>query len=119
MNKTMNNTDCIFCKIINKEIKSDILFEDEDMIVFKDIRPKARIHLLVVPKKHITAFNEIQPEDSELIGKLMLKTKEMAEKTGISESGYKVVINSGKEGGQIILHLHIHLLGGEPLMGLV
>ena len=115
----MTDSECIFCKIINKEIKSDILFEDADMIVFKDIRPKARIHLLIVPKKHITAFSEIKEEDSELIGKLMLKTKEIAEEQGISESGYKVVTNSGKEGGQIIFHLHIHLLGGEPLLGVV
>lgn len=111
--------DCIFCKIIKKEIDSEILFEDDDMIVFKDIRPKAPVHLLVVPKKHIASFKDVTADDAELISKLMLKAKEMAEKQGIAESGYKVVINSGKEGGQIIYHLHIHLLGGEPLMGVV
>ncbi|MFH1781558.1 MAG: histidine triad nucleotide-binding protein [Patescibacteria group bacterium] len=111
--------DCIFCKIINKEIDSEILYEDTDMIVVKDIRPKAPVHILIIPKKHIESFKDVTKEDSELIGKLMLKAKEMAEEQGIAESGYKVVINSGKEGGQIIYHLHVHLLGGEPLMGVV
>ena len=113
----MKNKDCIFCKIINKKIESDIIYEDDEMIVFKDIRPKAPVHLLVAPKKHIASYNEVKKEDKELLAKLMFKVQEMAKKHNISESGYKVVINCGKEGGQIVYHLHIHLLGGEPVMG--
>lgn len=111
--------DCIFCKIIKKEIDSDIVYEDDDMMVIKDIRPKARIHLLVMPKKHIRNFNEVKEEDRELLGKMMFKIKEIVKEKGIDESGYKIVINTNKEGGQIIYHLHIHILGGEPLLGVV
>ena len=114
-----DNKNCIFCKIIEKKIDSDIIFEDDDLIVIKDIRPKARVHLLVMPKKHIKNYNEVQVEDTELLGKLMFTAKKMAKKMGIDESGYKIVINTNKEGGQIIYHLHIHVLGGEPLMGVV
>ena len=111
--------ECIFCKIINKEIESDIIFEDDDMLVIKDIRPKAPVHLLVLPKKHIPTFNDVQEVDRDILGKMMFKVKEIAKDKGIDESGYKTVINTNKEGGQIIYHLHIHILGGEPLIGVV
>lgn len=106
---------CIFCQIINKELPSTILFEDEDLVVFKDINPSAPVHLLVVPKEHIVSLAEMGAEDEELVGKLVYRAKLMAEEAGISQSGYKVVINTGRGGGQIVDHLHVHLLGGwEP-----
>jgi len=104
--------DCIFCKIINKEIPSEIIFEDEEVIVFKDIKPKAPVHLLIVPKKHIESINEAQEEDKKLIGKLFLVARDFAKKMGVSDSGYKLLINVGEGGGQEVFHLHVHLMGG-------
>ncbi len=104
--------DCIFCKIINKEISSEIIFEDEEVVVFKDIKPKSPVHLLIVPKKHIESINEAQEEDKELIGKLFLVARDFAKKTGVSDSGYKLLINVGEGGGQEVFHLHVHLMGG-------
>jgi histidine triad (HIT) family protein len=103
---------CIFCKIVNKEIPADIIFENEKIIVFRDINPKAPVHFLVVPKKHISSLNEIEKEDKELFGEIFFVVKETAKKVGVFESGYKTVINVGKGGGQEVPHLHIHLLGG-------
>ncbi len=104
--------DCIFCKIINKEIPSEIIFEDEEVIVFKDIKPKAPVHLLIVPKKHIESINEAQEEDKKLIGKLFLVARDFAKKMGVSDSGYKLLVNVGEGGGQEVFHLHVHLMGG-------
>lgn len=105
--------DCIFCKIINKEIPSDIIFENEKLVVFKDINPKADIHLLIVPKKHIANLNEAVSEDSDILSELLLITKEIARQLNLLESGYKLVINVGRGGGQVIDHLHIHFLSGS------
>jgi histidine triad (HIT) family protein len=104
--------ECIFCKIINGEIPSEIIHENEDFIVFKDIRPKAPVHILIVPKKHIVSINHLKEEDRELVGKLILTAKEVAGTIGLEEKGYKLVFNVGKGGGQVIDHLHLHLLGG-------
>jgi histidine triad (HIT) family protein len=103
---------CIFCKIVNKEIPADIIFENEKIIVFRDINPKAPVHFLIVSKKHISSLNEIEEEDKELLSEIFFVVKEIAKKVGIIESGYKTVINVGKGGGQEVPHLHIHLLGG-------
>jgi len=107
--------DCLFCKIINRELPADIVFENERIIVFKDIRPVAPIHHLIVPKKHITSVNNIEIEDKELIGELFLIAKEVADKQSILKQGYRLVINVGQDAGQIIDHLHLHLLGGAKL----
>ena len=107
--------DCLFCKIAKKEIPSDIVYEDRDFIAFRDINPIAPIHLLIVPKKHISSVNALKPEDKELVGKLFLVAKEIAKEQGISEKGYRLIFNVGKEGGQAIEHLHLHLLGGKTL----
>ena len=104
--------DCIFCKIANKEIPSEITYENEDVISFKDINPKAPIHFLVVPKKHVASLAEIADSDEPLLGNLILTAKKIAEEKGLK--GYKLVINVGREGGQVVDHLHIHLLGGKP-----
>lgn len=107
--------DCVFCKIIDKQIPADILYEDEEMIVFRDIKPKAPIHLLVVPKKHIPTINDISEDDIAYMGRIIYRAKVMAIKQGIGESGYKLIFNCGPEGGQVVYHVHLHLLGGKPL----
>lgn len=101
--------DCIFCKIAKKEVKSDILFENENVIAFNDINPEMPVHILVVPKKHVASLKEMQEGDKELVGELLFVAKQMAEKNNLV--GYKVAINVGRDGGQIVDHLHIHLLG--------
>ena len=107
--------ECIFCKIANKEIKSEIISEDEKFIVFKDINPKAPVHLLIIPKRHLGPINNLKPEDRSVLGDLILKAKEIAEKMGISENGYRLIFNVGHDAGMEIDHLHLHLLAGKPL----
>jgi histidine triad (HIT) family protein len=103
---------CIFCKIIKKEIPAEITYEDENIVVFKDINPDAPVHVLIVPKKHIESINELAEEDKELAGRLLLIAKEIAKKLNV-EKGYKLAFNVGKEGGQLIPHLHMHLVSGR------
>ena len=103
--------DCIFCKIINKEIPSDIVYEDEDVIAFKDINPKAPVHILVVPKKHIPTLNDL--DDPELLAKIVDTCKKIARDFNVADSGYRVLVNVNKEGGQVIYHVHFHVLGGK------
>ncbi|MCX6813043.1 MAG: histidine triad nucleotide-binding protein [Candidatus Azambacteria bacterium] len=107
--------DCLFCKIANKEIKSEVVSEDENFVVFKDINPKAPIHLLIIPKIHVGPINIIEAKDKEIISGLILKAKEMAEKMSISENGYRLIFNVGRDAGMEISHLHLHLLAGKPL----
>jgi histidine triad (HIT) family protein len=107
--------DCIFCKIINKEIKADILYEDNDMIAFSDINPIAKIHVLLVPKKHITSLAQATEANSDLVAKLVLASKKIARKLNIDKSGYRLVTNVGSDAGQVVQHLHWHLIGGESL----
>ncbi len=103
---------CLFCKIINKEVSSNIAYEDNDVLVFKDIDPKATVHLLIVPKKHIESINHLEEEDKKIISSLFFVAKKIAKLQKI-EKGYKLVINVGRKGGQLIDHLHLHLLSGE------
>ena len=107
--------DCIFCKIANKEIPSEIVSEDENFVVFKDVNPKAPIHLLIIPKTHIGPVSALEAKDKEIIGDLILKAKETAEKIGVSENGYRLIFNVGKDAGMEVNHLHLHLLAGKPL----
>lgn len=107
--------DCIFCKIINKEISSNIVYEDEEILAFEDIHPLAPVHTLVIPKKHIGSLNELNEENSKIINKIYLVISKIAEQKGIKEKGYRVVVNCGEEGGQAVQHLHFHLLGGQKL----
>lgn len=106
-------SDCIFCKIINKEIPSEIVYEDDYVIAFKDINPKAPVHILVVPKKHIATFNDLSPEDSELMSAIVSAVQKIAKDFNVADSGYRVLVNVNKEGGQVIFHLHVHILGGK------
>lgn len=105
----------IFTKIINKEIPANIVYEDDEVIAFKDIAPVAPVHILVVPKKEIATINDIKEEDSKLIGKVYLTIQKLAKDFGLAENGYRVVSNCNEHGGQTVFHIHFHLIGGEKL----
>ena len=112
-------TDCIFCKIKFGEIKSEILYSDEYCFVIKDIAPRAPVHLLVIPNKHIKELINMDMGDDVIIGKMFESAQKMANDTGISNSGYRLIINQGEHSGQMVDHLHLHLIGGEQLGGMV
>jgi histidine triad (HIT) family protein len=103
---------CTFCKIIRGEKSADFLYQDESLVVFKDIRPHAPVHLLIVPREHIQSLNDVEERDKDIIFKMIWKAKEMAEEQSIAESGYRLVFNVERGGGQVVFHLHLHLLGG-------
>jgi histidine triad (HIT) family protein len=105
----------LFQKIVAREIPAKIVSEDEEIIVFHDIHPQAPVHVLLVPKELIPRLAEASEEDGILLGKLLLKAQETAKALGISQTGFRVVINSGRDGGETVPHLHVHLLGGRPL----
>lgn len=107
--------DCIFCKIIKGEIPSTKVFEDDDVVAFNDANPKAEEHILVVPKKHIESVKHLELKDKELVGKLVLVAQKIAKDKGLD--GYKLVVNVGREGGQLIDHLHLHLLSPDVSIG--
>ena len=108
----MDNEDCIFCKIINNEIPTEFLYEDDQLVVFKDINPLAPIHLLLVPKKHIRSINDLEDSDEKIVSQLIMMAKKMAEKMSVNKSGYRIFFNVEKGGGQEVFHLHLHLIGG-------
>lgn len=110
----MLNDNCIFCKIIKGEIPSQKVYEDEEMYVFKDIEPKAKVHLLAVPKTHFKLLTEMGDKESEALAHILKKIPEIAEKNGC-KNGYRLLINQGDDAGQTVFHLHIHILGGEKL----
>lgn len=107
--------DCIFCRIIAGEVPGEIIYQDEQVIVFPDINPKAPTHLLIVPKKHIPSLAHLSEADSSLTGHMVNIANRMAKEKGVSETGYRLVMNCGEEGGQAVPHLHMHLLGGRRL----
>lgn len=104
--------DCIFCKIIRKEVPSEILYEDNEIIAFKDINPAAPIHILVIPKKHIKSLVDLEKEDEMLVGKIFTVINKLAKSQGVNEKGFRVIVNCGEDGGQEVGHLHFHLLAG-------
>lgn len=106
---------CIFCDIVEKRRPSSAVYEDETIYAFRDIDPKAPIHILLIPKKHIGSVNDLTDEDSDLMGQLMLRARDVARDEGIAERGYRLVTNCNREGGQAIYHLHFHLLAGRSL----
>ncbi|MFS1513530.1 histidine triad nucleotide-binding protein [Chengkuizengella sp. SCS-71B] len=106
---------CIFCKIVEGELPSKKVFENELILAFHDIQPEAPVHILFIPKKHIPSMNEITPEDVEAISEIHLAIKKVAKELNVDESGYRIVNNCGQNGGQLVPHLHYHLLGGERL----
>lgn len=107
--------DCIFCKIVSKEIKSEIIYEDKKIVIIKDINPQAPVHNLVIPRQHFSMLNDCSEKDREIIGELVLKAKEIAEKEPKLANGYRLVLNNGKEAGQAVFHIHLHLLGGRRM----
>ncbi len=107
--------DCLFCKIISRDIPADVVYEDNDILAFRDINPQAPVHILIIPKKHIDKIADISEEDAILTGKLILAANRIAEQEGISKGGYRLVFNNGKDGGQEVYHIHLHLLGGRSL----
>jgi histidine triad (HIT) family protein len=108
-------SDCLFCKIIQKELPSEILFQDEDVTVFKDINPAAPVHLLVIPNHHIPSIPEMEPGDEMILGKLFSGAKKAAELSGIAQTGYRLIVNNGPDAHQEIFHVHMHLLGGTKM----
>ena len=106
---------CLFCKIINKEIPSKIVYEDEHVLAFEDLTPQAPVHILVVPKKHISTSLDIEEEDNELIGRMFRAANAIAKEKGIAEKGFRAVMNCNREAGQTVFHIHLHLLGGRAM----
>ncbi len=108
-------SDTIFTKIINREIPADIVYENDEVLAFRDINPKAPVHVLIIPKTEIATVNDIQPEQAELVGKLFLAAQHIAKQEGIAEDGYRLMINCNQHGCQEVFHLHLHLIGGRQL----
>jgi histidine triad (HIT) family protein len=106
---------CIFCKIVNKEIPANIIYEDDKVIAFHDINPQAPYHILVIPKKHISTLLELTEEDKELIGHIYLTINKIAQDLGFAERGYRVVVNCKEEAGQTVFHIHFHILAGREM----
>ena len=106
---------CIFCRIVNGSIPARIAFEDDATLAFHDLDPRAPVHVLIVPRKHIPAVNELEADDAEVIGQLFLNARTIARELGVANSGYRLVINNGGDAGQSVDHIHLHLLGGRPL----
>jgi len=106
--------DCIFCKIINREIPSKKVYEDEDVYAFYDIKPHAPVHVLVIPKQHIDSINAVDESNIEIVSKVLLTIPKIADSLGLKD-GYRVISNCGEDGGQTVLHLHFHILGGKKL----
>ena len=107
--------DCLFCKIIKGDIPSDKVYEDDEILAFRDINPVAPVHVLIIPKKHISSLVDLKPEDEAIIGKIYSVINIIAKQEGILEKGYRVIVNCGEDGGQEVKHLHFHLLGGKKL----
>ncbi len=108
-------TDCIFCKIVAGDIPADIIYEDEDVLVFRDLNPQAPTHALVIPRCHIPTLNDLRPEDAQLVGKMSLAATTVARQEGIADEGYRVVFNCNAGAGQTVFHIHMHVLGGRPM----
>ena len=107
--------DCIFCKIIAGDIPGDIVYRDEEVTAFRDINPVAPVHILIVPNKHIASNNEVTEEDVPVLGRLFTTARQLAEKEGVAEEGYRMILNTGAHAGQVVFHLHLHLMGGHRL----
>lgn len=112
---TTEYQETIFSKIIRKEIPADILYQDELVTAFRDISPQAKTHILIIPNKFIPTVNHVQAEDEQTLGRLLTVAAKLAQQEGIAEDGYRLIMNCNKHGGQEVFHIHLHLVGGEPL----
>ena len=108
-------TDCLFCKIISREIPGSIVYEDDHVLAFNDINPQAPTHVLLVTKRHITSLNELSPEDDQIVGELVRRAAAIAQELGISAGGFRTVFNTNRDAGQTVFHIHLHLLGGRAM----
>ena len=108
-------SDCLFCKMVSGEIAPDKVFENDDVLAFRDINPQAPTHVLVVPKRHVATLNELDDESAGLVGKMVLAAAEVARREGFAEQGYRTIINCNADGGQTVFHIHLHLLGGRVM----
>lgn len=106
---------CIFCKIAKGEIKGDVVFQNDNVVAFRDLNPQAPVHILVIPTKHITTLNDLTPAHNDLVSELIRTATKLASDEGIAEKGYRLVWNCNAEGGQSVYHIHLHLLGGRPM----
>jgi histidine triad (HIT) family protein len=106
---------CLFCRFVNKELPTGIVFEDGSCLAFEDINPKAPVHVLIIPKKHIVSLDEMSADDVSTLGHLALVAQQIARQKKIDQSGYRTVINTGPDAGQSVFHVHLHLLGGRPM----
>lgn len=109
----MSNPDCIFCKIAAGDVDTDIIYQSDELVGFRDLNPQAPTHVLIIPRRHISTINDFTESDAELIGQLFVAAKEIAAQEGISERGYRVTMNCNAGGGQSVFHVHLHLLGGR------
>jgi len=107
--------ECVFCRIIAGEIPADIVYQDKGFLAFRDIHPQAPTHILIIPKSHIASLTQLTSKQQELMGRVILLAKELAEKEGISEKGYRLSVSCGPDGGQFVPHVHFHLIGGRKL----
>lgn len=108
--------DDLFLKIINREIPAEIIYETDDILAFRDINPQAPVHVLIIPKEHIPTMNDLEPQHAEVVGKMFMVAAELAALEGISDDGYRVVMNCNEAGGQAVYHIHLHLLGGRQMV---
>ena len=107
--------DCLFCRIVEKKIPAKIVHEDDQTLAFDDVNPQAPVHTLVIPKKHVAAVLNCNAQDEGLLGQLLLACAKVAKQKGLAESGYRVVVNTGRDGGQTVFHLHVHVMGGRHM----
>ncbi|MDQ7017484.1 MAG: histidine triad nucleotide-binding protein [Gammaproteobacteria bacterium] len=108
-------SDCLFCNIVDGTIPAEIVYEDKQVVAFRDLNPQAPLHVLLIPKKHIATLNDLESEDNAVMGALILAAKKVAEAEGVAESGYRTVINCGEQAGQSVYHIHLHLLAGRQM----
>ena len=107
--------DCLFCKIVNRELPADIVYEDDELVAFNDISPQAPTHILIIPKTHVATVNDLTEAEIDVPGRLVLRASALAAEKGIAESGYRLILNCNSQGGQTVYHIHLHLLGGRQL----
>ena len=107
--------DCLFCKIAQQQIPATIIYQDEQVIAFRDIAPQAPVHALVIPRRHITTLNDLQPADADLLGHMIITAQRIAVQDGIAETGFRLAMNCNSDGGQTVYHIHLHLLGGRAM----
>jgi len=108
-------SECLFCKMVSGEIDPDKVYEDDDVLAFRDISPQAPLHVLVIPKEHITTLNDIEERHAAVLGKMYLAVKQIAEQEGVADGGYRTLINCNRDGGQSVFHIHLHMLAGRSM----